>query len=75
MTELHEQNWHALCAGVRAGTISPAQAATECAARPFFTQCAYDAALVRRGRPPSRYWSEWLAAFERLATARPDVTL
>jgi hypothetical protein len=67
MTELHEMNWHELCAGVRAGTVSPHEAAQECAARMFLTHEAYDAGFIRRDRPPSRHYSEWVAAFTKMA--------
>ena len=32
---------------------------------------AYNAGLIRKGRPPSRFYSEWLAAFERMASEGP----
>ena len=72
---LHELNWHELIAGVKAGNVTPDEAVQCCAASMFLAHQAYDAGLVRRGRPPSRYYSEWLQAFERMVSASPEVTL
>jgi hypothetical protein len=76
MTVLHELNYHELKAGVKAGNVTPDGAVQCCAASLFLEHQAYDDRLVRRGRPPSRYYSEWLEAFTRMVSASPDeVTL
>ena len=75
MTVLHELNWHELIAGVKACDVSPDQAVQCCTASTFLAHQAYDAGLGRRGRTPSRYYSEWLQAFERMVSASPEMTL
>jgi hypothetical protein len=66
MSELHEMTWAEITAGVRAGTISPHEATQQCAARAFIADQAYNAGLIRKGRPPSQYYSEWVAAFTKM---------
>ena len=72
MTVLHELNYHELKAGVKAGNVTPDGAVQCCAASLFLEHQAYDDGLVRRGRPPSRYYSEWLEAFTRMVSASPE---
>ena len=70
---LHELNWHELKAGMKTSNVTPGEAVQCCAASMFLQHQAYDDGLIRRGGPPPRYYSEWLAAFERMVSASPEV--
>jgi hypothetical protein len=67
MSALHELTWPELCAGVRAGQITPAQATEETMARFILVKAAEAAGIIRHGLQQSQRYPLLLAAFQQMA--------